>query len=172
MEDIVKRYISIIGVLLMVLLISGCSIESNQAYIAKQINIEMLDVLSVEHMDDHGGFHGDGQKFAKIEFDKINGLNILSQIEKDDRWNKLPLTENLNLIMYGGVKDNIEYTDKFAEKLGIPEMKNGYWYFIDRHSESIQPEKDMELFDRHSFNFTLAMYNANDNILYFFEFDT
>jgi len=170
-EDIVKKFSLVISVLLLALITDGCSTESNQDYIAKQINIEMPDVLNIEYMDDHVGFHGDGQKFAKIEFDNIDGLNILSQIEKDYRWNRLPLTENLNLIMYGGVKDNVEYTDKFTEKLGIPEIKNGYWYFIDRHSESIHPEKDTELFDRHSFNFTLAMYDV-DNTLFYFEFDT
>lgn len=166
------KRILVIGTLLLTIIISGCSIETNQDYIEKQINIEIPDVLNIEYMDDHGGFHGDGEKFAKIVFDNKNGLDILSQIEKSNRWNKLPLTENLNLIMYGGVKDNIEYSYNLAEKSEIPEIKNGYWYFIDRHSESLHPEKDNELFDRHSFNFTIAMYDTNNNTLYYFEFDT
>lgn len=161
-----------IGILIFVLMIAGCSTESHQDYIAKQINIKMPNVLNIEYMDDHGGFHGDGQKFAKIEFDKTNGQNILMQIENYEKWNKLPLTENLNLIMYGGSKDNIEYTHKFAEKLGIPQIDNGYWLFTDRHTESTYPEKDTELFERHSFNFTLAMYDGDNNTLYYFEFDT
>ncbi|WP_326909909.1 hypothetical protein [Sedimentibacter sp. MB31-C6] len=161
-----------IAALLLTIIISGCSIETNQDYIAKQINIEIPDVLNIEYMDDHGGFHGDGEKFAKIIFDNKNGLNILSQIEKSNRWNKLPLTKNLNLIMYGGVKDNVEYSYNLAEKSEIPEIKSGYWYFNDRHSESMHPEKDAELFDRHSFNFTIAMYDVDNNTLYYLEFDT
>lgn len=166
------KRILVIGTLLLTIIISGCSIETNQDYISEQINIEIPDVINIEYKDDHGGFHGDGEKFAKIVFDNKNGLDILSQIEKSNRWNKLPLTENLNLIMYGGVKDNVEYSYNLAEKSEIPEIKSGYWYFIDRHSESMYPEKDNELFDRHSFNFTIAMYDTNNNTLYYFEFDT
>ena len=167
-----KKYSLITCVLIILLIIAGCSGESNQAYIAEQIKIKMPKALNIEYTDDHSGFHGDGKRFAKIEFDNNNGLNIISQIENSDRWNKMPLTENLNLIMYGGIKNDVEYAYKFAEELGIPEIKNGYWYFLDRHSESTHPEKDTELFDRHSFNFTLSMYDADNNTLYYFEFDT
>ena len=128
--------------------------------------------MKIEYMDDHGGFHGDGENFVKIEFDKANGLNFLSQIEQNSGWNKIPLSENLNLIMYGGSRNNIDYAYNLAEKTGIPEIKNGYWYFIDRHSDSTDKKDDTELFDRYSLNFTLAMYNTDDNILYFFEIDT
>lgn len=167
-----KKYSLITCVLIILLIIAGCSVKSNQAYVAEQINIDMPDILSIEHTDDHGGFHGDGKRFDRIEFDNNNGLNIISQIENSDRWNKMPLTENLSLIMYGGIKNNVEYAYRFAEKLGIPEIKNGYWYFIDRHSKSTNPESDLELFDRYSFNFSISMYDADNNILYYFEFDT
>lgn len=167
-----KKYSLVTCVLIILLIIAGCSAESNLAYIAEQINIDMPEILNIEHMDDHGGFHGDGKKFAKIEFDNNNGLSILSQIENSDRWNKMPLTENLNLIMYGGIKNNVNYAYRFSEELGIPEIKNGYWLFLDRHSESTNSEDDTELFERHSFNFTISMYDTDNNILYYFEFDT
>lgn len=167
-----KKSCLVICILMIAIVVIGCSLESNQNYIAKQIKIEMPDILNIEHMDDHSGFHGDGEKFAKIEFDNNNGLNILSQIENSNRWNEMPLTENLNLIMYGGIKDNVEYAYSLAKKSGISEIKNGYWHFTDRHSESTHPEKDTELFDRHSFNFTLAMYDVDNNTLYYYEFDT
>lgn len=167
-----KKYSLITCVLIILSIIAGCSAKSNQAYIAEQIKIKMPKALNIEHADDHGGFHGDGKRFAKIEFDDNNGLNIISQIENSDRWNEVPLTENLNLIMYGGTKNNVEYGYRFAEKLGIPEIKNGYWHFNDRHSKSTNPESDIGLFDRNSFNFTLSMYDADNNTLYYFEFDT
>lgn len=153
-------------------LVSCCSAGSNRAYIEKQINIKIPDILDIESMDSHGGFHGDGKKFIKIKFNDENALKFLSQLKQDNKWNEMPLSENLNLIMYGGIKNNFEYGDRFAEKLGIPEIKNGYWYFIDRHSKSINPDEDTELLNRYSVNFALAMYDADNNILYFFELDT
>lgn len=167
-----KKSILIIGIIMVMWILAGCSTESNEEYIEKQISIEIPNVLNIEYMDDHGGFHGDGERFAKIKFDDNNGLKLLSQIDKSEKWNKMPLTDNLNLIMYGGVKNDIEYSYNIAEKFGIPAIKNGYWYFNDRHSKSISPENDTELFDRHSFNFTLSMFDADDNVLYYFEFDT
>lgn len=166
-----KKFSLIIGVSIL-LMIVGCSAKSNQNYIAKQINITIPDTLSIEQTDDHGGFHGDGKRFAKIEFDKENSLKVLSQIEKGGRWKKMPLTENLNLIMYGGVKNNIEYGYKLAKEFGIPEIKNGYWCFIDRHFDSTNTESDTEIFDRYSFNFTISMYDIENNTLYYCEFDT
>ena len=167
-----RKYSLITYSLIILLIIAGCSAKSNKTYIAEQLKIKMPKALNIEHADDHGGFHGDGKRFAKIEFDNNSGLNIISQIENSDRWNKMPLTENLSLIMYGGTKNNVEYVSEFAEKFGIPEIQNGYWYFNDRHSKSTNPESDTELFDRYSLNFTLSMYDADNNTLYFFELDT
>ena len=167
-----KKSCLLIIVLVIVFMVAGCSLGSNQDYIANQINIDMPDILTIEHIDDHGGFHGDGEKFAKIVFDNKNGLNILSQVENSNRWNEMPLTENLNIIMYGGVKDNMEYAYNLAEKSGIPEIENGYWLFTDRHSKSTNSESDIELFSRYSLNFTISIYDTDNNTLYYYELDT
>lgn len=168
-----KRIYLLIGVVLINLTFLACSSSnSKQEYIAEQINITMPDVLNIEYTDEHKGVHGDGQTFGKVEFDETNGKNFVLNIENNQIWNKLPLTENLNLLMYGGEKNNIVYEDEFAQKLGITHMENGYWFFIDRHTQSDCDNKDTDLLDRCSFNFTLAMYNADINTLYYFEFDT
>jgi hypothetical protein len=74
--------------------------------------------------------------------------------------------------MYGGEKDNVGYNYNFAKSFGIPQIKNGYWFFSDRHNKSTSPEKDVDLFERRSFNFTLAIYDIDTNTLYYFELDT
>ncbi len=74
--------------------------------------------------------------------------------------------------MYGGIKDNTEYAYKLADEFNIPRIENGYWLFIDRHGDSVDNYDDVELFNRHSFNFTLALYDAYENMLYYIEFDT
>lgn len=168
-----KKIKLFIGALLLGLIIFvGCSTESYQEYIAKQINIKIPNVLDIKFSDEHKGFHGDGETYAKVKFDIYNGQKIEWQIANNKSWNELPLTENLSLIMYGGERDNIEYTYNFSEKLGIPHIENGYWFFVDRHTESIFSERDTELFERSSFNFTLVMYNTDNNTLHYFEFDT
>ncbi len=45
-------------------------------------------------------------------------------------------------------------------------------YYSDRHSESRNEKDDAELFNRMSFNFTIAIYDTDNHVLYYYELDT
>jgi hypothetical protein len=51
-------------------------------------------------------------------------------------------------------------------------LNNGVYKFVDRHSEAVDKSDDASLFERHSYNFSIAAYDLDTNILYYFEFDT
>ena len=72
--------------------------------------------------------------------------------------------------MYGD--ESGQYGYDLAEEVNIPEVTNGYYYFCDRHSDSIDSSDDTNLLSRASFNFTLAIYDSDTNRLYYVEFDT
>ena len=74
--------------------------------------------------------------------------------------------------MYGGRKDGVTYGYELAEEAHMPSIDNGYYMFEDRHSESKDSRDDSELFDRYSFNFSIAIYDCDTDKLYYFEFDT
>ena len=126
------------------------------------------DFSVVDELDTHGGFHGDGSYYLIL--DCSNGKEKV--LKKVENWNKLPLPENLNLIMYGGEKDGVTYGYELAEEAHMPAIDNGYYMFEDRHSESKDSRDDSELFDRYSFNFSIAIYDCDTDKLYYFEFDT
>lgn len=126
------------------------------------------DFSVVEELDTHGGFLGDGSYYLIL--DCSNNKEKSLEMIKD--WNKLPLSENLNLIMYGGEKDGVTYGYNLAEEAHMPKIENGYYMFEDRSSESKDSTDDSELFDRYSFNFSIAVYDCDTNIMYYFEFDT
>ena len=54
----------------------------------------------------------------------------------------------------------------------MPAIYNGYYMFEDRHSESKDSRDDSELFDRYSYNFSIAIYDCDTDKMYYFEFDT
>lgn len=54
----------------------------------------------------------------------------------------------------------------------IPPVKNGYYFFYDRASESTNPYGDSDVLNRYSFNFTIAIYDADTKQLHYVEFDT
>ena len=82
------------------------------------------------------------------------------------------LSENPDIIMYGGELDGITYSYAAAEEAHIPKITNGYYMFKDRHSESKDLADDSELLNRYSYNFSIAVYDSDADRVYFFDFDT
>ena len=68
-----------------------------------------------------------------MEFRKEKCENIEEQIKEN--WKTLPLTENLKEIMNMETCDDKECLNPL-EKYNIPEIKEGYYYFLDRHQET------------------------------------
>ena len=56
----------------------------------------------LDYKDTHGGFLGDGDLYAVIQFDKNEKNSFLKNIEKNKKWKKTPLQKDLKLIIYGG----------------------------------------------------------------------
>lgn len=138
--------------------LSGCSINKKND-IGKTINLDMKSCNIIEQKDTHGGFLGDGDYYAKI---KCNNFSLTSE------WNELPLSNNIKEIM------NMEQCDdkgchNVYDKYNIPNISNGYYYFIDRYNMS---HDDTDLNSRGSYNFSLAIYDINTNFIYYYELDT
>jgi len=157
------------SVFLLILLIDlfAKSTLSTYLHIKKNIGVDISNCNIITD-NDESGFFGDGQYIVLVDCSN-NYENVLNQVSS---WNTLPLTENLQLIMYGGEKNGTTYLYKLAERSGIPEIKNGYYLFVDRHRESTNMYSDENLFSRHSLDFTLALYDNDTNYLYYYEFDT
>ena len=122
--------------------------------------------------DTHGGFHGDGTAFLSVQF---SDGDAVQRIAAHPDWAPLPLPDNLMALAYGletGAESNGPYlVDEGGSPL-FPQVERGWYYFEDRHGEAVSPQDDGAIFERNSFNLTLAVYDAETNILYFCTFDT
>ena len=107
----------------------------------------------------------------KIKFDASQAEEISRQIVSLESWQKLPLSENVHLIIYGGERTMWSMHIILQRNLEFLMLKTVIG-FSDRHNKSTSPEKDVDLFERRSFNFTLAIYDIDTNTLYYFELDT
>ena len=121
----------------------------------------------LKETDSHRGFHGDGDYVLILDCSE----NKEKALEYTKEWKILPLTENLQLLMYGGEKEDHFYNYNLADASNIPEIKNGYYYFYDRYANSKDTKDDTNIF-RGSFNFSLALYDLDTDIMYLLEFDT
>ncbi len=144
--------------------------DSTEEYIKKELGIDISFCTIKEEHDDHGGFLGDGSYFlvADCENDKEN---ILSQL-KD--WKKFPLSGNLQKAVYGEEYSDGQMYYSFSSlcKGKIPTINNGYYYFFDRFKEAIDVYSDKDFLDRFSYNFTIALYDEDTNLFYYYELDT
>ena len=160
------RYIKAIAIIVLIcVLFSGCAAAGEES---EYFGFNTKEFIVAEEADTHGGFHGDGSYYLILDCSENQERS--HEIIAD--WQALPLTENLQIVMYGGVKDNVSYGYGFAEEAHWPDISNGVYKFVDRHSESTDESDDTNLLDRFSFNFSIAVYDLDTDTLYYFEMDT
>lgn len=155
---------AVICLMLALLMLSACAEQNTESV----FGFAKDDFTVMAEVDTHGGFLGDGLYYLHLDCSE----NREQAMELVQDWAALPLSENLSLIMYGGKRDGMQYSYHLAEKAGFPVVENGFYYFSDRHSQSTDSADDTALFDRSSFNFSLAVYDSDNDVLYYMEFDT
>lgn len=161
------KYAKIITVLIFIcLFFTSCSTLNRGE--AEYFGFKTSVFTVIDEEDTHGGFLGDGSYYLIL--DCSQEAEQAAALIKD--WTPLPLTENLQLIMYGGQRGGALYGYNLAEEAHWPVISNGVYKFVDRYSETADPSDDADLFTRSSFNFTVAAYDLDTNTLYYFEFDT
>ena len=130
--------------------------------ISEMLNVEISQESIVENKNVENGF-------CSL---KITDENTIKEIKSE--WKELPLTENLTALVYG-LEDETSSIGPYILEDGealFPKVENGYYYFYDRHNESKDHFDDTNVLDRHSFNFVIAVFDADTNSLYYSKFDT
>lgn len=154
-----KKVVAIIcAIFIFAFSLIGCSLKDTVAYNLK-LNVSSGEVL--ESFNTHGGFNGDGTTFVKIKFSDDSAL---AQIENNNTWKSIPSDKTVNDLLYGNYSDFV--CDEDGNSL-IPKIKNGYSLLIDKQNETLT-----NMLERASFNFILGIYDADTDILYFYELDT
>ena len=152
----------------------GCAkSEDRETEIFQTIGLEFSNVEYATRIDTHGGFHGDGSTVLTMP---VPSKSVLSQIQNNPEWHPLPFTENLTALVYGIRTDEASIgpyiTVDDSGTTAVPQITNGYYFFLDRHSQSTDPQDDTNVLSRASFNLTIAIYDCDTEILYYLEFDT
>ncbi|MGO1469893.1 MAG: hypothetical protein ACTHW2_07710 [Tissierella sp.] len=171
-----KKHFNILLLFLSIsLILTACSSKKTIRNTSKTLGINLSDGIISKSIDSHSGFHGDGITYVEIMFSEEEGDKVTEIIENNEGWRSLPLTNNLNTAVYG--KKSLSgstgpfVTDDDGNSL-IPIVDNGYYFFIDRQEEGKEMKDDKKLLGGFSFNFTIAIYDTDSEILYYFELDT
>jgi hypothetical protein len=92
-------------------------------------------------------------------------------MESSSQWQALPLTGALDTIFYG--KGSVHPHFRFDTSINIlPRISNGYCFFLDNHPEATDPTDANAALARDTYNFVIAVYNADTQFFYYFTMDT
>jgi hypothetical protein len=150
--------------------LTGCDNENDNKKASDEFGIDLSDAIISKSIDTHGGFLGDGITYMEFKFD--HAVEVEKELKENKSWMPLPLSDNLQVVVYGD-DDNKSLVQSFDKEVpAIPEVSEGYYYFKDRHSESTDSSDDSKIFKRNSFNFDIFIYDTAEHIMYFFQLDT
>ena len=173
-----KIYLCVLMALSILLITMACSLSQlghSKGDIAHTLGVDLSSATILQNIDSHGGFFGEGDTYVEMEFADNEGKVFVEKLENNGLWSKLPLTENLNIAVYGE-KDESEWVGSLAVndngEAYFPLVDNGYYFFLDRHSESTDSRDDTDLLNRDSYNFIIAIYDTDNHRLHYYKLDT
>lgn len=163
-----KKAVCLLFMAILILLLSACGAENPQEMILRELNIEVLST-EITGYDTHSG-NGDGISYFELH---CADDTVLKQIKADPAWQSFPLDATVTTLIYGIEDGSISIGPFLADNAGralIPPVANGYYLLLDRQSGSYHYTEDMV--QRASFNFSLGVYDIDNNILYYCRLDT
>ena len=140
-----KEQIQIIFLsLVLILEIAACAPGKSDVEDFKQtfsLKTEKDGIKLTECYNDHGGLQNDG-----VTLYKVTANDKLKEEIKG--WNNLPYTDEVNK----------ELQSDDVKSSGLPEVKNGKWKLVDKGSEPMM-------------NYSLCIYDGDNNIFYYLKVD-
>ena len=148
-----RKTFSLTCIIAIIIFVTGCNPKKSTREISNTLGVDLSSGIISRSVDSHGGFHGDGTTYLEMTFSDTEGESIIETIKMNEDWNTLPLTDNLNIALYGKETPTGSYGPYVTSDDGkpiFPIVENGYYFFIDRHSKSVDMKDDTELHNRHS----------------------
>jgi hypothetical protein len=122
---------------------------------------------TIEFEDDYGWF-GDGETFAKVIFPAGTVMDLNGVLQSNGLWKQLPIPSMISIRIFGGEYSGKHYSYGNDNMKPARKVEDGIYYFRDRaKSDAGEP-----FLERSSHNFTFALYDIKNNILYYFKYDS
>ena len=160
-----KLFAILLVVVALFALVSCGSKTTAQDTISKELDLDISGGKEVLNINTYSG--GEGTSCIAVTFDDDT---VLDAIKNSVNWEAFPLDETVQTLVYGIENGTSKEGPFLADANGdsmVPEIQNGYYLLIDRHSDT-----KSNILERGSFNFTVGLYDTDNNTLYCCKLDT
>lgn len=161
-----KLTLSIAATLALLLFCVVVTVNSPRSLAGEALGVDLPRPIETQWSDDHGGFLGDGVTRGVLVFSSQNGAALEKALVENEAWHTLPLPEPVQLFVYGGEKDGVNYGEPMKN---VPKITEGYYYFRDRLHDTDTTE---QFLDASSHNATIALYDTQKTTLYLIQYDS
>lgn len=161
-----KLTLSIAATLALLLFCVVVTVNSLRSLAGEALGVDLPRPVETQWSDDHGGFLGDGVTRGVLVFSSQNGAALEKALAENEAWHTLPLPEPVQLFVYGGEKDGVNYGEPMKN---VPKITEGYYYFRDRLHDTDTTE---QFLDASSHNATIALYDTQKTTLYLIQYDS
>ncbi len=127
-----------------------------------------LDLEGAELLREGGhlpGPHGDCEVFRTYRLTEVGRAGVDAAASGSEYWRRLPLSENCRQITQRLALDD-------EGRPYFPEVTEGWYFFLDRHTQATDPTDDAYAMLRGSSNFTMAIYDPAEGLLHFYYLNT
>ena len=163
-----KRYVITIIALFIILTVIYIQYNNRiNTKISRDLEIKIPFSLKIDYTDNHGWF-GDGTTLAKV---KLTDKQINKMFESSGEWRSIPFTENVDITLYSGEKNGMNYGSYLATDLKIPKIKRGSWMLLDRFNNKRNFADGEDLKPLLSNNFSIGIIDLDTKIFYYIKQD-
>lgn len=169
-----KKFTNYLLIGLCIPLLASClpsnNIDKHKNDIKSLLNVTINQGEELIYYNSHGGFHNDGTTCLGIKF---KDDNVLNQIKDNKLWHLAPFPSFINNALYGTLKGETMIINPLICKSNSQQpllriIKNGYYAFVDRYGNI-----NLDKISGYSvYNFTIGLFDLDNNSFYFCEKDT
>lgn len=142
-------------ILLCILFLSACGASSETSTFLKTFSLD-ADAENLNITEVYNSYKG-----IPYEGEALYTITSTPNISfMPSGWHDLPLSDELKLFLY----DNSIGEGSKADKIGLPDIASGKWKFVDRGNTTFSSSS--------SYNFSLCIFDGQNNIIYYYKIDT
>lgn len=129
---------------------------------AQILNVDFTKAVYSKRLNTHNSKAPVKEYFAVIKPEP----SFVNQLAENIFWDSFPYPKEINQFFIEA-KNYDRYMDK---RIKVPHVQNGYYYFCDRQNEYDIHNPKLALVNECQ-NYTIAIYDSDNNILYYYECD-